>query len=389
MRPPVSDQREVKIHRQTAAKVAAQLLAYMKEEDRTLPDFFTLCERLVAYFENGLPQPETLDQLMQRAMPTSVDPGVHGRADLRKVPGRDRADRPARGQARRGAGVTGLSLEEFLGEERPWPEMVHHLSASSVGMLFRCPRQFQRRYIFGEKERPGESIVVGSIFHEAIQHNYTQKIHSHIDLPMSEVVQYLQDEAVPRVVEESGGIENVRWDSDLDTARKDAERMTAAYTKAVVPRIQPAGVEARFDISIEGLPVPVIGYVDAWDAERTLDTKTGKTAASKVKPSWRLQGGLYAYATGRPTEYHSISRAATPKIVTGLESEEMIVPVPSEGQFENTSHLFYTAYEQVSYFWERYGEEQDWPTFGAVPDFTRNILPCDFCGWREGCPAWA
>ena len=23
-----------------------------------------------------------------------------------------------------------------------------------------------------------------------------------------------------------------------------------------------------------------------------------------------------------------------------------------------------------------------------IPDWTRNILPCDRCGWREGCPAW-
>lgn len=285
------------------------------------------------------------------------------------------------------------SLADFLGaparEERLWPEQIHHLSASSVGMLFRCPRQFQRRYLFGEKERPGEGIVVGSFFHEAIQHNYIQKVESHTDLPLSEVVQYLQDAAVPKVLEEEGGVENIRWDSNLDTARKDAERMTAAYTQVVVPRIQPVGVEDRFEISVPGLHVPVIGYVDTWEAERTLDTKTGKQAASKVKPSWQLQGRLYAYATGRPTEYHAISRAKTPKIVTGLESEAMIVPVPTDGQFDNMGHLFRTAAEQISYYWERHGTEESWPTFGAVPDFTRNMLPCDFCGWRQGCPAWA
>lgn len=283
--------------------------------------------------------------------------------------------------------MSGVSLTEFLSELRPWPPMVAHLSASSVGMLFRCPRQYQRRYIFGEKERPGEAIVVGSFFHEALQHNYEQKIASHVDLSLSEVTQYLQDAAVPKVLEGEGGVENIRWDTNLDTARYDAERMTAAYMHNVVPRIQPAGVEARFEIAV-GLPIPVIGYVDAWDTQRTLDTKTGKQAASKVKPSWQLQGRLYAYATGRPTEYHSISRAKTPKIVTALESAEMVVPVPNEGQFENMSHLFRTAFEQISYYWERHGTEEDWPTFGAVPDFTRNMLPCDYCGWRVNCPAW-
>ena len=40
----------------------------------------------------------------------------------------------------------------------------------------------------------------------------------------------------------------------------------------------------------------MIGYVDVQDADRVLDTKTGKQASRKVKPSWQLQGRLYAQA---------------------------------------------------------------------------------------------
>jgi hypothetical protein len=283
------------------------------------------------------------------------------------------------------------TLADFLGapaEEKPWPEEIHHLSATSIGMLFRCPRQFERRYLHGEKERPGESIVVGSFFHETLDYNYKQKIASHADLPLSEIVTYLQDAAVPKVLEENGGIEEIRWDSSLDTARSDAERITAAYGKTVMPRIQPIGVEFKFEIDVDGVPVPILGYVDVWDEARTVDTKTGKQSVSKVKPSWALQGRLYGWATGRPTEYHSISRAKTPKITTALESEAMIVPIPSEQQAGQMRHLFHLAAAQISFFYERYGRE-GWPTFGAVPDYTRNMLPCDFCGWRKGCPAWA
>lgn len=292
------------------------------------------------------------------------------------------------------------SFKEFMGDYAehvragepvtgfPWPEQIHHLSQSSIGMLLRCPRQFERRYLHHEKERPGESIVIGSFCHEAWQHNYEQKIRTQTDLPLSEVVTYLQDAAVPKVLEEEGGIENIRWDNTLDVARGDAERMTTAYMQAVVPRVQPVGVEMKFDLELAGVPVPVIGYVDLWEEGRTLDTKTGKQAVTKVKPSWRLQGTLYAWATGRPTEYHSISRAKQPRIVTALESEAMVVPVPTEAQRANVEHMFRTAAAQISYFYATYGEE-GWPTFGSIPDFTRNMLPCDFCGWRQGCPAWA
>lgn len=283
------------------------------------------------------------------------------------------------------------SLQEFLGtpaREKPWPEQVHHLSASSIGMLFRCPRQYYRRYILGEKERPGEAIVVGSFFHEALDFNYRQKISSGVDRPLSEIVQYLGDVAVPKVLEEEGGIDNIRWDTDPNTAHKDSERITSAYAHVVMPRIQPVGTEFKFELAVDGLPVPIIGYVDVWDEERTIDTKTGKQAVSKVKPSWRLQGSIYALATGRPTEYHAISRAKTPKIVTALESEEMVVQRPSEDQANNMRHLFRLAAAQIAFYLTEYGLEQDWPATGAVPDFTRNMLPCDFCGWRQGCPAW-
>ena len=282
------------------------------------------------------------------------------------------------------------TLHDFLtapAGEKPWPSQVTHLSASSIGMLFRCPRQFERRYLHGEKERPGEAIVVGSFFHETLDHNYVQKISSGIDLPLSELTQFLGDVAVPKVLEEEGGVDNIRWDTDLNTGWKDAERMTGAYAHTVMPRIQPVGTEFKFDIDVEGVPVPIIGYVDVWDEARTIDTKTGKQAVQKVKPSWRLQGSLYAWATGRPTEYHSISKAKTPKIVTALESADMVVPTPNEGQEKHMRHLFNLAAAQISFYYQTYGEE-GWPASGAVPDFTRNMLPCDYCGWRKGCPAW-
>jgi RecB family exonuclease len=292
------------------------------------------------------------------------------------------------------------SIEVFLGpaaapiELPPEPrtllaQHLHHLSASSLGMVLRCPRQFYRRYILGEKQRPGESIVIGSFFHETLDWNYKQKIESHADNPLSDAVQYLQDEAVPKVLEEEGGVDNILWDSDLDTARSDAERITSAYYRTVVPRIQPAGTEERFEIRVPGVEVPLIGYLDLREPERIIDTKTGKQATRKVKPSWQLQGRLYAQATGLPVEYHSVSRAKTPTIVTAMESEDMVVPVPSVTQAENMARTVKAASDYIEYLLGTYGVEQEWPALGAVPDFTRNMLPCDFCGWREGCPAWA
>ena len=270
-------------------------------------------------------------------------------------------------------------------------DFLPHLSASSIGMLYRCPRQFRHRYLLGEKERPGESIVIGSFFHETLNWNYAQKVESHVDQPLADAVQYLQDVAVPKVLEESGGEGWVKWDpgSSLDNARGDAHRITGAYYHTVVPRIQPVKTEERFEIQIPGVEVPVIGYIDIEDEHRVLDTKTGKQVSRKIKPSWQLQGRLYSFAAQKPTEFHSVSRARTPSICTALESDEMTVPVPTPEQATNTAKLVNTAADLLRYFLTVHGVEEEWPTWGAIPDFSRTLYPCDFCGWRTGCPAWS
>jgi len=256
-------------------------------------------------------------------------------------------------------------------------------------MLNRCPRQFQRRYLFHEKEKPGESLVVGSTFHNTLEWNYRTKIESGKDQPVADMVQYLNDEAIHEAIRESGGVDNIRWDTDPETVRSDSERITSAYYRQIVPRIQPVAVEEQFSLTFSEIPVPVIGFIDTREQARVLDTKTGKAVTRKVKPSWQLQGRLYSLATKLPTEYHSVSRAKTPGIVTGLESEDMIVPVPSDEQVGHMSRLLEMAAATISYYWERYGMEQDWPWLGATPDWSRNLLPCDMCGWRDGCPAWS
>jgi len=46
--------REAKIHRQTAAKVAVQLLQYLTPEERNLASLVRISEQLVHYFDNGV-----------------------------------------------------------------------------------------------------------------------------------------------------------------------------------------------------------------------------------------------------------------------------------------------------------------------------------------------
>jgi hypothetical protein len=306
------------------------------------------------------------------------------------------------------------SLAQFLGgnyeppaQDQPieqWPERIKHLSATSIAMFRRCPEQFRHRYIKGEKERPGEGLVIGSMFHEALEFNYSQKIESHEDRPVTEVIQYLQDAAVPKVLEENGGADEIAWDSQdpvkgVALARTDSERILTAYHNSVVTRIQPVSLEEKLSISDSRLPVPLIGYIDVkaghevqmdttsiWVADRVIDTKTGKQSAAKLKPSWMLQGDLYAAMTNLPVEYHSISRAKTPKITTGLESSDLIV-TPDPVRTANILNTASQIAKMISWMYGTYGPDETWPTLGRFADYSMSFSPCGMCGWRKVCPA--
>ena len=309
------------------------------------------------------------------------------------------------------------SIDRFLGtppelkdipigpqSEYPWPAKLQHLSATSIGMFRRCPRQFQQRYIHGRKERPGEGLVIGSAFHGGVEYNYAQKITSHTDRPTAEVVEYLQDQAIPTVLDEQGGAEEIAWDSGdavkgVDLLRRDSERILIRYHEDVVPRIQPVSLEEQLFIHDPRLPVPIIGYIDVrsgyaleldtqtqWIADRVIDTKTGKQANTKLKPSWMLQATIYGAMTGLPVEYHSISRAKVPKIVTGLESTDLVF-TPNPTQTENVIKTAAGIAKMIAWMYGVYGPDEDWPTMGRFADWSMSFSPCNMCGYRKDCPA--
>jgi hypothetical protein len=114
-----------------------------------------------------------------------------------------------------------------------WNLPIRHWSPSSLAMLRRCPRQFQQRYILGRKERPGEARVTGSAVHAALERNFEQKIASHEDLPLVDVLEWYLDEGFTEVVDTEQALagEEVVWNTSPD----DARRTAASFCRQTTP----------------------------------------------------------------------------------------------------------------------------------------------------------
>lgn len=285
---------------------------------------------------------------------------------------------------------TGLAVPvEAAPFQTGWLEgRITQFSASSLRLLRVCPEAYRQRYILGRKERPGEALTLGSAFHDAMAFNFGPKVETREDKPVAEVVEYFHDVSWPQAVEKDGGEDTIRWDNKVDDVRRDGERMAQAYHHSVSPRIQPVEKpEQRFDLYVEGVPVPFVGYIDWVEEESVDDLKTGKQVQRKPDANWRMQGAIYSLVKGKPTHFHSVSRAKTPSIATPLTDPEMAIPF--RGDIADVTRSVLVDYAaQVEFLMERYGPDDAWPTSGIFMDY-KGGAACRFCGFRKDCPAWA
>jgi hypothetical protein len=264
---------------------------------------------------------------------------------------------------------------------------VSHFSASSLSMLRRCPYQFQRRYLWGKKERPAESTTIGSAVHAGAERNYEWKIGSHEDLPLAELLEWYDDVGFDTVLardQNDTGLE-IEWDTDHDKAQRRGRSMLSAYRSEVTPRVQPIATEYFFEADM-GLPVPMHGYCDVLTADSIIDLKTGKRKVSKPAAKWRMQAGIYSRVSALPVAFHSVTatvKTNTVNIVTPLEEPALLI-TPTFSEIARLQADLRAIVAEACLYMELYGPDEDWPTHGRSHDWA-----CDNCGYRPTCPAWA
>ena len=270
--------------------------------------------------------------------------------------------------------------------EVPWNLPFVHWSPTRFAMARRCPEQLRQRYILGNKERPAESTTLGLAVHGTLERNFEQKIETHADIELKDLLEWYLDEGFARIVfeEQEKAREEVLWDTGPETTRQRGKYMIAQYHDTVAPRIQPLRTEGVFRVDF-GLAVPVEGRFDLERLESTIDFKTGKQAARKPKEDWRIQAAVYTEATNKPVEFHSLT--ASPKsnavtIVTPLESEAMLV-APTTTEREEMRRTLAMISNEICMYMALLGPDQTWPTHGRS-----HTWACDYCGYRPGCPAW-
>ncbi len=231
------------------------------------------------------------------------------------------------------------SLIDRLKENQRDPSQPPHLSASSLALHMRCPRQWQQSYIHGEKGEKSEALVIGLGTHILLQHS-------------------LKGESFPDDWWEQACGEFVA----PDNAKEIATAMAYHYYEQIGKHLPVIGTEREFLVEVPGVDIPLLGYIDIETQTRLIDIKTTRYFSRKgvrVNKEWKLQQGIYQLAEAKPSEVHVLTRAKADPVVVP-DSTDHPLHFGILDAFKTTQIVQY-EWNRIIMNWERYGDEIPWP----------------------------
>jgi len=134
---------------------------------------------------------------------------------------------------------------------------IDHLSASSVNIYLRCPAQYFWRYCEGLIVPPSGAMTRGNAFHTGTYKNYDQKVASHEDLPVDDVLDIFSTEYDIRA-------HDTLWQDgeDKGEVKDSGVAVLREYQTVVAPTIQPVCAEREFALELENKSWKFTGIID-------------------------------------------------------------------------------------------------------------------------------
>lgn len=258
---------------------------------------------------------------------------------------------------------------------------VDHLSASAISDFLTCPEKFRQERILKVPRRPYVDGFIGSVHHDTVEENFSQKIHTAKDQSLEQALSVFDYKWAERLESEGEPV----WTEHPEKVEKLGKKMVQAFHTHVSPDIKPIAVEQRFEDSVPGLPVPVVGYIDVEERDSIQEFKTAKQKVAKPKANWRFQGMVYQLFLRKPVYWTVTTKQVTPVNWHWRNAPDLVLPL---GNPDQTARMIVQAAEMLNECWQRYGRDNPWPTTGLMHTFA-----CDYChagpkNPNPTCPAW-
>lgn len=214
-----------------------------------------------------------------------------------------------------------------------------HLSASSLSLHMRCPRQWQQSYIFGEKGDANDAMKIGQAVHLCLSRRF-----------MGEEEGDWWAEALDGYVPED------------DRSKGVAQAMVYHYWEYIGKYITPLSTEREILVTIPDMEIPILGYIDLETVDRNIDYKTTRYFSRRgVRPNkeWRLAQGIYQLDTPKPSEIHVLTRSKSdPVVIPDSTDHPLHIGLVNAAQVVRTVQY---EWQKIKDNFENYGAEHPWP----------------------------
>lgn len=201
--------------------------------------------------------------------------------------------------------------------------MLDHLSYSSIVRFIMCPRSWEYHYIHRIARPVSSALFVGSCTHGALEHNYKQKVLTHEDLPVDEVLQWFSDRwdtldpSVGRPASSTGAESlGIDWKNKDPGLEKDmGVAMVGKYQKTIAKTVQPVVAELGWSRKVDDMKI--IGRVDLID-DNAIVTDFKTASRRPRRGSWHTDLQPTFYALGMKSaivfEYHYMLKLKSPAV---------------------------------------------------------------------------
>jgi len=235
-------------------------------------------------------------------------------------------------------------------------------------MYLRCPLQYYFRYVCDMKVPPTGNLTLGRTVHSTLEDNYRQKIQTHEDLSLSDMTDRFSDHW-----EREAQLTLFGEDQKPGTLKDQGIQLLQPYHKEIAPNVQPVEVERQFLVDTGATELPLMGYIDLIDDQRTIvDHKTTKRSFAQDAAEKDLQ--LTAYSMAYRTLYGENESAVRLDVLVRTKE-------PKVQQLAATR-----TQEDIDRF-RRLAEHVERGINAGISYPNENFM-CGICGYGEMCEEW-
>lgn len=258
---------------------------------------------------------------------------------------------------------------------------VEHLSATALTEFLNCAEMFRLKRLVRKPERYRADMFFGTVFHRTVADVFRARTDSLSAIEIATLYQH----AWADTLSENGEPE---WDKAAPSDMfENGGLMLASFMQTVLPLVTPDRVEERFEERVPGVPVPIVGYIDAESEQLIHEFKTASQKNIRPKPRWRFQGRIYQLAVDKPVAWYVTTKQVTPVSYTPVDNPELLMEATNK---DATVRLVVQAVEQLNDMYARYGPDTPWPTNGQLHEWMCKS-GCSYgpVGPNPSCVAWS